>query len=105
MTQRAKRHRLELQREKGRLLNTAGAGADPVAGVFLRDIVVEHYPRVLLLIEMPVKVDVIYHVHQAGPVLALVRPHIVQERQVDHQIGWKWFDGLLVFDCMNTLEL
>lgn len=94
VTQRVKRHRLELQREKGRLLNTAGAGADHAAGVFLRGIVVEQCPRALLLIETPVKVDAISLVHRVGPVLALVRLHIVQERQVNHQIGWKWINDL-----------
>jgi hypothetical protein len=78
VTQRVKGHRLGPQREKGRLLNTAGAGADPVARVFLRGIVVEHCPRVLLRIEMPVKVDAISLVHRAGPVLALAHLHIVQ---------------------------
>lgn len=87
MIQRVKNHRLEPQRETGRLLNTAGAGADPAAKVFLWGIVVEHYPRVLLRIEMPVKVDAIFLVHRAGLVLVLAHLHIVQGPQVNHQIA------------------
>jgi hypothetical protein len=62
VTQRVKDHRPELQREKGHLLNTAGA--DPSVGVFPQGIVVERCLRVPLQIEMLVKADAISLVHR-----------------------------------------
>lgn len=82
VTQRVKGHRMGLQRRNGRPLNAADP--DPVAAVFLWCIVVEHHLRVLLQIEMQVKVVAISLVHPVGR--GLGQSDFVQGRQANHQI-------------------
>jgi len=83
-----------LQRGKGRLLDAADPDPDPAAAVFLWCIVVEHHPKVLLQVEMPVGVDAISLVHRVGRALALAQSHFVQGRQANHQIEWKQTNNL-----------